>query len=224
MPRVLTSAVPVLLLGCALLSSIGAGAGGEAATDQEPLPSGQLLARFTTGGAMDNEVVRLLGSGETISDTLHDLVARLARSLEMPLFVRRITAGRELLLEIERSALLDTVAGRLRNSTTVRSVEVERLAGSQRYWRDRLLLEPLPGGELAQAAARADAADAAQAMQDVLALQLAQPYTVIEAERVSPQRVALRIDLQATTLRLVQALEAQADVQYAQPNFVATIN
>ena len=223
MGGILRLATP-LLLGGTLLIGAGLQAVAAAARDQEPLAAGQLLAKFESGGAVDGEVARLLASGETRSDALDSHIQRLAETLAMPLFVRRITAGRELLLEIERSAMLDTAASRLQGSADVQSVKIDRLAGTQRYWRDRLLLEPTPGGDLAQAAALADDTEASEQMQDVLAPQLARPNYVIVAQTVSAQQIALHIDLQATTLRLVEALQARADVEYAQPNFVATID
>jgi hypothetical protein len=211
-------------MACSLLSCVPAWAGGAVAADQEPLPAGQMLVKFTTGGVTDSEAARLLASGESASDALDAFAEELSATLDVPLFVRQITSGRELVLEIERSGVLETVARRLRDSPEVVDVQVDRAAGAQRHWMDRLLLAPAPGGELAHAAAMTDEAHAARAVQRQLAAQLSHPHYVFTARPVSAHRIVLRIDLQATTMNLVKALQAQHGVEYAQPNFVATIN
>jgi len=212
-----------LALGGVLLSCVPAWSGGATPADQEPFAAGQMLARFTTGGVPDKEVARLLESGETVSDTLHAFVQNMAAMLDVPLFVRQITSGREVVLEIERSRALDAAAGRLRGWPQVRSVQVDRVAGPQHYWRDRLLLEPVPGSDLANAAFENDER-AAQSMRRQLSARLQHAHYVVATQVISPQQVELRVDLQATTLSLVKALQALAYVEYAQPNFIATIN
>lgn len=214
---------PALVLGGVLLSGVPVWSGGATPLDQEPLPAGQMLARFATGGAPDNEVARLLASGETASDALDAFVEDVAATLDVPLFARGITSGREVVLEIERSRVLDAAAGRLRGSPQVRSVQVDRLAGPQHYWRDRLLLEPVPGSDLANAALE-NGERAAQSMRRQLSARLQHAHYVVATQVISPQQVELRVDLQATTLSLVKALQALAYVEYAQPNFIATIN
>ena len=216
--------VAALLLGCALLSCARVSAGGLVPADQEPLAAGQLLAKFASGEATDNEVVRLLASGETASDRLDAIIEQLGDTLDVPLFVRQITSGRELVLEIDRSKVLDMAASRLSEAPDVHAVRIDRVEGVQRYWQDRLLLELAAGSDLARTAALVNDERAAQTVQRQLSKRLRHAHYVVATQVISPQRIALRIDLQATTLNLVKALQAQTYVEYAQPNFVATIN
>ena len=221
--RILNQSAPALTLGGVLLGCVSVWPGGAIPADQEPLAAGQMLAKFTTGGAPDNEVARLLVSGETESRALHAFVEDVATALDVPLFVRQITSGREVVLEIERSSVLDAAASRLRDSPQVRNVQIDRLVGPQHYWRDRLLLEPVPGSDLANAALANDER-AARNMQRLLSARLQHAHYIVAARVISPRQVEVRVDLQSTTLSLVKALQARDDVEYAQPNFIATIN
>lgn len=195
-------------------------AGAAAPADQEPLAAGQMLVKFAAGGAADSEITRLHASGETGSAALDAYVQTLAAALDVPLFVRGITAGREAILEIERSAVLEQAAGRLREAPGVKRVAVDRVGGAQRYWRDRLVIEPVPGSDLAQGA-QADAEGTY--VQNLLATRLSHRHYVVAA-RPAPPEIELRIDLQATTLNVINALKSRAGIEYAQPNFVVTIN
>lgn len=213
-----------LVFICVALTCTRISAGAAMPSDQEALAAGQLLVKFVPGGPADNEIGRLLRSGEPGSATLDDIVHSLAAVLDVPLFVRQITSGRELVLEIERSAVLDAAAGRLRGSTGVRSVSIERVGGLQRYWRDRLLIEPVSDSDLAQAASRQQDETADATLQGLIAARLSHRHYAVAAQAVSPQQIELRIDLQATTLSLVKTLKSRSGVEYAQPNFVVTIN
>jgi len=213
-----------LTIAWPLLSHVPGWAGGTVAADQEPLAVGQMLAKFAAGSVPDSEATRLLASGESASHALDAFVEELSAMLDVPLFVRQITSGRELVLEIERSRALETVADRLRNSPDVLNVRIDRVAGTQRYWMDRLLLEPAPGSELGRAASLASEARAAEAVRRQLAVQFPHPHYVLAARVDSQQQVTLRIDLKATAMNLIKALRALIGVEYAQPNFIATVN
>lgn len=195
-------------------------AGAAVPADQEPLAAGQMLVKFAAGGAADIEIARLLTHGETGSAALDAYVQTLAAALDVPLFVRGITAGGEVILEIERSAVLEQAAGRLREAPGVKHVAIDRVGGAQRYWRDRLVIEPVPGSDLAQGA-QADAAGTY--VQNLLATRLSHRHYAVAA-RPAPPAIELRIDLQATTLNVINTLKSRAGIEYAQPNFVVTIN
>ncbi len=214
----------VTVLVSAWLAGVCAWAGAAVPADQEPLAAGQMLVKFATGGPADTEIARLMRSGEPGSAELDEYVQALVAILDVPLFVRQITSGRELVLEIERSAVLDRAAAKLREAAGVQQVSIDRASGSQQYWDDRLVVVPAPDSDLARAALRAKDAGKAEAMYELLARQFAHPHYALQAQAIEAPQIELRIDLQKTTLSVIRSLQARADVEYAQPNFVATIN
>ena len=180
---------------CALLIVAGA--------QTSPGSADQVIVKF----APESEAGQVLSRMDlaAVTDPAGDAqLAAIARDLGerigMPLSLESLTSGRELLLALDREALLSTLAEHLRQRDDVARVEVESVEAL------RLVVTFEPDGTFADMVASGP--------------RLALGAGEIEAEVLSAERgrAVLALDSDALMSSLLARLEADPAVQYAQPN------
>src|SRR5690606_17627267 len=150
--------------------------------------AGQVLSRMDLAAVTD-----------PAGDAQLAVIARdLGERIGMPLFLESLTSGRELLLALDRGALLGALAERLRQRDDVARVEVESVEAL------RLVVAFEPDGAFA----------------DMVAGGRRVTLGEVEAEVLSAERgrAVLALDSDALMSTLLARLEADPAVQYAQPN------
>ena len=186
---------------------------------QAQVYGGELIVKFDAGHEVNTPVREVLQNrGDRPQEELYAGIRRhvvdLSEQTGIPLGLIRVTSGGELILAIERQALLDTLAKRIRSRPGVNAVEIaldsrDRVLSA----RDELRVDIDPGVE-----PFADLHDAATADVIVAAL-LDNAPGGLSARRLSPHQLSLTVQVQRVAIDLAGRLAAHSGIAYAQPNF-----
>jgi len=193
-----------------------------ARVDSAPAPSvafvpGEVIVRFRPESTM-GRLAQRDSTPAALTRSLQPSVAALSRDLGVPLRIKGVTSGSELLFAVGLDQLTARLAARVKTGPGVeRAAEVAVSPpgpfGSTREVR----VELREGSPQAQAAAAA-ASDAGKAAAVVESLRRGFEHPVIG--RVTPQReVFLAVDGRALTLQLIERLRSRHDVAHAEPNY-----
>lgn len=175
----------------------------------------QVIVKFTSHSEAGETLAQmnLAAIAEPVGDTRLVEVARgLGERIGIPLRLESLTSGRELLLAVDHQALTSVLAERLRQRDGVTGVEVLQRAGYERA--PRLEVEFEPDSAFAETIASGQQL-ALEALSGDGPARLG-----IEAEVQFHDRnhAVLALDPEALMTTLLARIEADPDVQYAQPN------
>jgi hypothetical protein len=200
-------AMTSLVRWCALLgagvTALAIGSAGANGPVPRAVGTGDLIVRFTEGSVADKLVERALPAADPVP-LVAPLAERLGRSLDADLLALGLTSGRELVLAIDRQRLAARMLARLRADSAVRSAEVPP-GQAQR----------LPASTLAFKVQLAGNGSAAQALGSRLGA--AGPLRIAQAQGTD---LTLEYDVAAWAEQLVQRLQREPEVRYAQLNRV----
>jgi hypothetical protein len=177
---------------------------------------GQVIVSFSSDSAAGQQLARL--DLEAIDDPTGDarlleIAHDLGERFGVPLRLEGLTSGRELLLAIDREAVMATAAERLAKRLGVTGVE---------------RLEPTEPGDARLAVAFQPDSEFAAAIATGSRLALGEPSgdgaggLSVEAavEDAGSADAILALDLDAIARRLLERLQADPQVRYAQPNLL----
>ncbi len=189
---------------------------------EERFVAGELIVGFAPGSAIERA---LAGSGGRIEGNaaLADGLAALAREIGVPLVARQLTSGGELLLAVDRDALVEECLRRLRANPNVE--RAERVAQPQTILpspREELRVVLRPGSEAARLAAAAhEGGEPPHALAALASLLLPDHPAHPTARLAGEIEVVLTLDLEALTLDLAARLEERPDVRSVELNRLA---
>lgn len=177
----------------------------------------QVIVKFTSHSEAGETLAQmnLAAIAEPVGDTRLVEVARgLGERIGIPLRLESLTSGRELLLAVDHQALTSVLAERLRQRDGVTGVEVLQRPGHERA--PRLEVEFEPDSAFAETIASGQQL-ALEALSGDGPARLG-----IEAEVQFHDRnhAVLALDPEALMTTLLARIEADPDVQYAQPNLL----
>lgn len=197
-----------------------AGAGRPA---EEPFVAGELIVKFAPGSPVERALAG--GSGELSGNAaLAEGLANLSREAGVPLVARQLTSGGELLLALDREALVEETLGRLRENPNVtraeRQAQAETILPSPR---EELRVDLRPGSEAARLALTAGREGGAQppALRALASLLLPDHPARPTARLAGGAEVVLTLDLGALTLDLASRLRERPDVVTVELNRLA---
>jgi hypothetical protein len=200
---------------CALSwSMVAVGTGNGAATSA----SGDLLVKFSDTSSAGQLMQRAVRGEVNTAKELADLATRLSRELGVALSVVRISAGRELILSVERGRLAVSLARRVQRDPAVR--RATPLAQAKTILppaQIAVVVELVPESDASQQLRRAAGGDAALLKTIVARFTPGvepRPLGRIDARG----RLVLTIDIAELTRDLTLRFQRRADVEYAQVN------
>lgn len=189
---------------------------------EERFVAGELIVGF----APDSPIERALaGSGGALEGNaaLAEGLAALSREVGVPLAARQLTSGGELLLAVDRDALVEECLRRLRaNPNVERAERLPQPATILPSPREELRVVLRPGSEAARLAAAAREAGEQPPALAALASLLLPDHPAHPTARLGVEtEVVLTLDLEALTLDLATRLEARPDVRSVELNRLA---
>lgn len=213
-----------LLVALAAVAAVAAagpcGAPGRAA--EEPFVVGELIVGFEPASPIGRASAEA-GGGLKGNRALDQGLAELSREVGVPLLARQLTSGGELLLVLDREALVAEWLGRLRRNPNVEGAE--RLAHGETILplpREEVRVGLRPGSEAARLATAAHRGGAQPPDLGALESLLSpHPLAPTAVRLAGESEVVLSLDLEALTLSLVRRLERSPDVGSVELNRLA---
>lgn len=182
--------------------------------------AGDLIVRFTVTSAAGALVTRAVHGDPAAQAQLPALAARLSAELGTALVAVRVTSGSELLLAIDREALLADLAQHVQRDPAVTGTRP--LAPAPTVLPPAtiaLAVEFAPASPPAQLLQRAAAGEHRSRDIDALAARLTAGFDPSPSGQASESgRLVLSLDIVALTLDTIERLQRRTDVEYAQPS------
>ena len=204
--------VGVVLLSCSSVS----------AAPEKAFVPGEVIVRFRDGSPGAEAVLRAAGAEADVEKILAAQLRLLSDDAAVPLRFKRLAAGGDLLLAVDRERLEERLLGALRAADRVERCELLREGPGRdappRGIQVSFVKSSPEAQEVGRAAARPEGGplgtlEATHRLQS----RVGQPLV----NRLTPSgELVVEPDLEPLTREIVRRLSARSDVEYAQPNYV----
>lgn len=91
------------------------------------MPPAELIVKFVSGSEASQAAANAMQTGVTENQPLQDVVDNLSTQMGIPLLVRQITSGQEVVLSIDTEKLIPELMERLRQRADVEYVQANTL-------------------------------------------------------------------------------------------------
>lgn len=203
-------------MACVLMALGMAGRAQEKAPSR-PFAAGEVIVKFSAGSPVGAQIERAAPDSEEPGEAIRAAVRGLSKELGVALEPKRLGSGGTLLLSIRTTDLPQTIAERLRRQRSVKDAQaVPTPPGA-------VLVELASGSSDAAiwaTAASGDRTTAARSIATRLEELIGLPLTGRADEA---GRLIVTAEMPRYTLQLVERLNQRADVEYAQPNYIARL-
>jgi hypothetical protein len=173
---------------------------------------GEVLTRFVPGSEQSAVVQRAAGTQPIDLSKLVPIANDLGRSVGVPLRPARVTSGDFCVLAVDAEQVVEHLRRRLSARRNVRHVQAEAAPSPV-----RLLLDFTPASDEFTVLSATPGDGRLAGLVASLERDVGVP---LKAQVVESSRLALQVDLEALTLRLVERLKAQPILESVQPNYV----
>lgn len=206
----------VVVTACVLVA-LGMASHAQEKTPSRPFAAGEVIVKFVAGSPIGAQIERAASDSEKPGESIKAAVMGLSKELGIGLEPKQLGSGGTLLLSIRTTDLSQTIAERLRRQRSVKDAQAVRtLPGA-------VLVELASGTSDAAtwaSAASGDRVAAAMTIATRLERLIGLPLTGRADEE---GRLVVTAEMPRYTLQLVERLKERADVEFAQPNFVARL-
>ena len=202
----------------ALLLAVGTAVSSQEKPASPPMVPGEVIVKFTTKSQGAELVARAAAKGALPDAELNKHVQSLAKKVEIPLAVKQLGSGGNVILTVEQTDLLVTLAQKLKARPNVEQANVTPLGGETVQ---AIEVRFVPGS--LEANALAQIRISGYDLRSII-VPLERDYSLkLNGQISNAGFLLLKLDLNALTIDLSRRLAEQPDVEYAQPNFVRRI-